>query len=927
MNLLLPCVRLVSSRCVVAGLSLLALIMAAQPALQAQNSEALQLHAVVPGYQRFRESQLSEIAAGRLLISELNCQSCHGAILADSLPQRQAPILTDAGNRISPDWLQKYLTDPQAAKPGTAMPHLLHTAEKAKHVQALTHFLASGGTLTPSPVSAGSVQRGANLFHQVGCAACHGDQRLPADQRPNFVMPLGVLDNKYTVNSLAAFVSNPHAVRPSGRMPALNLTDEEARDIANYLLQNIKVPATIAFSVYDGSWDKLPDFAQLKPVSTGESATFDVRVTEKRNRFALRFTTFLQIPAEGEWRFWLGSDDGSRLLIDGQEVVNADGIHPHNTIEGRMQLTAGAHSVVLEYFEQAGEESLSVEIAGPEVARQPLAGMVTKTAEPEEKPDAFQVDPQLAAVGQTLFATIGCASCHQHTAVQNAASRISSPPKFARLNLTAGCLAEQTGAGIPRFALSAQQRSDIAAAITELRKPQQPEADTKSQIATTLLTLNCYACHQRDGRGGVPRAHDHLFVGTIPEMGDEGRIPPHLDGAGDKLNAEWINHILQKGAKDRPYMTTRMPMFGDRNVGALVKQLAEHDQLQQVAEVQFSEPNHRVIADARFMVGDQALSCIKCHTFGPHKATGIQSLDLTTMNQRLRRDWFHRYLLNPQAFRAGTRMPSAWPNNRSVVPKILHGDPAQQIEAIWLYLQDGSKAKIPAGLIASAIELKPVERPVIYRNFIEGLTARGIAVGFPEKAHYAWDAEHMNLRLIWHGAFIDASKHWVGRGPGNQVPLGDHVMSFTAGPLLANLEAADQAWPTQMAREAGYQFKGYHLNPAGQPAFHYTWNDVSVTDQTLPLAVEGVPDTALTRTLEIQQTGQSANSNGDLYVRIAATDSIQQQADGWLLDNAIMLKFRSGTPQHRQIEGRHELLLQTAPDAQGKSSITYDIIW
>jgi len=262
-----------------------------------------------------------------------------------------------------------------------------------------------------------------------------------------------------------------------------------------------------------------------------------------------------------------------------------------------------------------------------------------------------------------------------------------------------------------------------------------------------------------------------------------------------------------------------------------------------------------------------------------------------------------------------------------VVPKILHGDPAQQIEAIWRYLQAGSQAKLPAGLIASAIELKPTERPMIYRNFIEGLSARGIAVGFPEKAHYAWDAEHMNLRLIWHGAFIDASKHWVGRGPGNQVPLGDHVMTFTAGPLLANLKTPEQAWPEQMARDAGYQFKGYHLNSAGQPAFQYTWNDVSVVDRTVPLIIEGKADAGLTRTLEIHHSKQSG-SEDRLYARIASADSILARADGWLLNNAIQLKFHGDTaPQLRRINGRDELLLLIDPQAAGKTVIVYDMIW
>jgi len=174
-------------------------------------------------------------------------------------------------------------------------------------------------------------------------------------------------------------------------------------------------------------------------------------------------------------------------------------------------------------------------------------------------------------------------------------------------------------------------------------------------------------------------------------------------------------------------------------------------------------------------------------------------------------------------------MPAAWPRGRSVVPHILGGDSAVQIEAIWTYLSDGRQAKVPSGVQREAIELQPTDRPIIYRNFIEGLSPRGIATGFPEKVHFAWDAEQMPPRLIWHGAFIDASLHWSGRGAGNQSPLGDHIMTLPSGPPLAVLSSLDQPWPDVNPREHGFRFRGYSLNKVGTPTFRYTWNNGDVS--------------------------------------------------------------------------------------------------
>ena len=39
----------------------------------------------------------------------------------------------------------------------------------------------------------------------------------------------------------------------------------------------------------------------------------------------------------------------------------------------------------------------------------------------------------------------------------------------------------------------------------------------------------------------------------------------------------------------------------------------------------------------------------------------------------------------------------------------------------------------------------------------------------------------MRLALLWHGDFMDASKHWVDRGSGFQAPLGEYVLPMHAG--------------------------------------------------------------------------------------------------------------------------------------------------
>ena len=117
---------------------------------------------------------------GRVLFTELNCSGCH-TTNSDLLPlaSRQGPRLGDVGGRVTPDYLQRYLLDPHAIKPGTPMPDLLHgmpDQERRQTVEALTHFLVSlGGPIANSQatIDPKTAKAGAELYHTRGCVNCH----------------------------------------------------------------------------------------------------------------------------------------------------------------------------------------------------------------------------------------------------------------------------------------------------------------------------------------------------------------------------------------------------------------------------------------------------------------------------------------------------------------------------------------------------------------------------------------------------------------------------------------------------------------------------------------------------------------------------------------------------------------------------------
>lgn len=126
----------------------------------------------------------------------------------------------------------------------------------------------------------------------------------------------------------------------------------------------------LIYKYYTGTWDYLPDFALLTPAAQGNIANFDISGAAAVDGFAYVFEGFIDIPADGQYAFYLNSDDGSKLYIDGGIVVSNDGVHGSQEAEGRAALRTGKHSIRVTYFEKDGGQRLEVRWAGPGFEKQ-----------------------------------------------------------------------------------------------------------------------------------------------------------------------------------------------------------------------------------------------------------------------------------------------------------------------------------------------------------------------------------------------------------------------------------------------------------------------------------------------------------------------------------------------------------------------------
>ena len=84
----------------------------------------------------------------------------------------------------------------------------------------------------------------------------------------------------------------------------------------------------LIFTYHEGNWNKLPDFKSIPAEKYGRVINFDINLRNRDENFGFQFYGYIDVAKAGTYTFYTMSDDGSKLYIDGREVVDNDGLHP-----------------------------------------------------------------------------------------------------------------------------------------------------------------------------------------------------------------------------------------------------------------------------------------------------------------------------------------------------------------------------------------------------------------------------------------------------------------------------------------------------------------------------------------------------------------------------------------------------------------------
>ncbi|MBX2820280.1 MAG: DUF5060 domain-containing protein [Rhodothermaceae bacterium] len=128
----------------------------------------------------------------------------------------------------------------------------------------------------------------------------------------------------------------------------------------------------LQYAYFEGEWTTIPDFSSIDPIETGFVANIDLSNRQQDNNFGFLFKGFVNAPTTGTYTFFTNSDDGSQLYIGDQRIVDNDGVHAEDEQQGSITLEAGLHELSVLYFENVGQEVLTVSWTPPNESKRAI---------------------------------------------------------------------------------------------------------------------------------------------------------------------------------------------------------------------------------------------------------------------------------------------------------------------------------------------------------------------------------------------------------------------------------------------------------------------------------------------------------------------------------------------------------------------------
>jgi len=648
----------------------------------------------IPGAELYNE--------GKVLYENLGCANCHRTEGFLREFRKIGPDLTHLTDKVTPEWAFRWIKDPLARQPTTRMPVFYGLSNNSDpeslargdvEIRALVTYLSSRSTgqelVDPPPET--DADAGKRLFWTVGCVACHvvEDPTDPGkggrDRGPN----LSTLGSKTNPRWLFNWIRDPRKHFPDTLMPGFRLTDQEASNIAAYLMERKGKEDEPAFPPLDEKLLESMVVEKLMERSTEARARERVRSMDNRERLIYLGDLLLGHYGCSGCHVIPGQDSG---LLVGRDFTGQDAVadKPMEQVAfGFTDIPHTWHDWLRKKLEDPRIFDRGFERRPADKLRMPWNRLtpdqrealvcfllsITNEKVPHRFLRRFRGPPAAIRKGEPLVRQLNCRSCHLFTRDR----LVFADPGRGR-----GREGEIPVRGVVSAvmedvlifqALEDREVGDLEflkGEMTELEKgdwlrwERKVGGDSQEELLWFYAAGEEFGYERREVESGdqdaaiewynFRAAHQHM-------------LPPPLEGEGARVQPDWLYRFLEKPFPMRLQLEIQMPDFRLKpaDAGTLAEYFCALDGADfpflAIAEQEesYREAHREEILKARELFDSQEVNCIRCHIRGtllPDADRKDWGPDLSLTPGRLRPAWMLQWLQDPQLLQPGTKMPT-----------------------------------------------------------------------------------------------------------------------------------------------------------------------------------------------------------------------------------------------------------------------------
>jgi len=569
------------------------------------------------------------LSLGLSVFEKAGCYACHQVDRWNDSP-KPGPSLYHLASKTNKDWTYKWILEPRSFRHNTWMPHFFKKGNNSapedlkrteQEVLAITEYLFS--TATPYKTAdvdyAGDQEKGRVLVNSLGCKGCHQIQPEPdseydpsvdairTEQGPNLIR----LGSKVNRQWLLGWLRNPYSYHPDTKMPNLRLSDQEAADIAAYLLA-----------------DKNKTFDQLAVPSVNESIVDQISAD-----FLSQLLRQDQVARRLE-----DMEIIEKLNYAGEKLIGNYGCYSCHNIAGFEGKKPIGTSLNVEGSKLISK--LDFAFWHDEIPHTKWDWFYAKV----DKPETFDLIPnddgtyavkELPSLDKSRMPHYG----------------LTDKEIDALVTLIMGLVKDE----IPESKLP--EKTPAYLAVTKGER--------------FIHTNNCLGCHKIDGEGGAIWTATAAWLGEVAGSENSEDIslvqsfsPPLLNTEGRKVQPDWLLDWFQNVSMIRPHLQVRMPSydFTHQEWNGVIDYFQSKDGL----SLTYENPHSFSQASNSYLAGQKVQeegACINCHFYGamkPRQDAITWAPNLVLTKERLRPDWLIEWFNNPQSVMPGTKMPAPY---------------------------------------------------------------------------------------------------------------------------------------------------------------------------------------------------------------------------------------------------------------------------